>query len=183
MLLSWRRKWRYIKCCFLATSNIMLPGNSLRQTVHTHCASVHQAAKLVEVTTRGEITLTSCCYLANPYRMRTFQSWSRTCSHTFYNSALIVSQNCHCFLIGRMTYTDSLKMRPLVIDVACSVCLSIGHKVCWSQGWALKLVVCVVCIGLNESAEARQVFSRCKRLHDMCERRCVLLSITLTACL
>ena len=24
-----------------------LPGNSLRQTVHTHCASVHQAAKLV----------------------------------------------------------------------------------------------------------------------------------------
>ena len=23
------------------------PGNSLRQTVHTHCASVHQAAKLV----------------------------------------------------------------------------------------------------------------------------------------
>ena len=24
-----------------------LSGNSLRQTVHTHCASVHQAAKLV----------------------------------------------------------------------------------------------------------------------------------------
>ena len=24
-----------------------LLGNSLRQTVHTHCASVHQAAKLV----------------------------------------------------------------------------------------------------------------------------------------
>ena len=24
-----------------------LPGNSLRQTVHTHCASVHQASKLV----------------------------------------------------------------------------------------------------------------------------------------
>ena len=23
------------------------PGNSLRQTVHTHCATVHQAAKLV----------------------------------------------------------------------------------------------------------------------------------------
>jgi len=26
----------------------MLSGNSLRQTVHTHRASVHQAAKLVE---------------------------------------------------------------------------------------------------------------------------------------
>jgi len=25
----------------------MLSGNSLRQTVHNHCASVHQAAKLV----------------------------------------------------------------------------------------------------------------------------------------
>jgi len=25
----------------------MLSGNSLRQTVHTHCASDHQAAKLV----------------------------------------------------------------------------------------------------------------------------------------
>jgi len=24
-----------------------LPGNSLRQTAHTHCASVHQAAKLL----------------------------------------------------------------------------------------------------------------------------------------
>jgi len=26
-----------------------LSGNSLKQTVHTHCASVHQAAKLVAV--------------------------------------------------------------------------------------------------------------------------------------
>jgi len=25
----------------------MLPGNSLKQIVYTHCASVHQAAKLV----------------------------------------------------------------------------------------------------------------------------------------
>jgi len=29
-----------------------LSGNSLRQTVHTHCASVHQAAKLVAVLLR-----------------------------------------------------------------------------------------------------------------------------------
>ena len=26
---------------------VRLSGNSLRQTVHTHCTSVHQAAKLV----------------------------------------------------------------------------------------------------------------------------------------
>ena len=30
----------------------MLSGNSLRQTAHTHCASVHQAAKLVAVILR-----------------------------------------------------------------------------------------------------------------------------------
>jgi len=30
------------------------PGNSLRQTVHTHCASVHQAAKLVAALLRVE---------------------------------------------------------------------------------------------------------------------------------
>ena len=29
-----------------------LSGNSLRQSVHTHCASVHQAAKLVAVLLR-----------------------------------------------------------------------------------------------------------------------------------
>ena len=29
-----------------------LSGNSLRQTVHTHCASVHQAAKLVAALSR-----------------------------------------------------------------------------------------------------------------------------------
>ena len=35
-----RRAWVQIAAA-------MLSGNSLRQTVHTHCASVHQAAKLV----------------------------------------------------------------------------------------------------------------------------------------
>ena len=34
-----------------------LSGNSLRQTVHTHCASVHQAAKLVAARLRvAEVT-------------------------------------------------------------------------------------------------------------------------------
>jgi len=31
---------------------MMLSGNSLRQTVHTHCASVHQATKLAAVILR-----------------------------------------------------------------------------------------------------------------------------------
>jgi len=30
-----------------------LSGNSLRQTAHTHCASVHQTAKLVAAFLRG----------------------------------------------------------------------------------------------------------------------------------
>ena len=33
----------------------MLSGNSLRQTVHTHCASVHQAAKLVAALLRVKV--------------------------------------------------------------------------------------------------------------------------------
>jgi len=33
-------------------SGATLSGNSLRQTVHAHCASVHQAAKLVAVLLR-----------------------------------------------------------------------------------------------------------------------------------
>jgi len=32
---------------WVQTALVTLSGNSLRQTVHTHCASVHQAAKLV----------------------------------------------------------------------------------------------------------------------------------------
>jgi len=31
---------------------VTLSGNSLRQTVHTHCVSVHHAAKLVEALLR-----------------------------------------------------------------------------------------------------------------------------------
>ena len=49
-----------------------LSGNSLRQTVHTHCASVHQAAKLVAallrvagVTAAGFVTHVTCRLTAN----------------------------------------------------------------------------------------------------------------------
>ena len=37
---------------FKSQTAARLSGNSLRQTVHTHCASVHQAAKLVAVLLR-----------------------------------------------------------------------------------------------------------------------------------
>jgi len=40
-----RRAWVQIAVATLS-------GNSLRQTVHTHCASVHQAAKLVAAVAR-----------------------------------------------------------------------------------------------------------------------------------
>jgi len=40
------------KMLFFVTSNTMLSDNSLRQTVHTHRASIHQAAKLVEALLR-----------------------------------------------------------------------------------------------------------------------------------
>ena len=49
-----KRGWLGSRACLTQAQNArvqieaaMLSGNSLRQTVHTHCASVHQAAKLV----------------------------------------------------------------------------------------------------------------------------------------
>ena len=43
--LACRRAWVQIAAATLS-------GNSLRQTAHTHCASVHQAAKLVAALSR-----------------------------------------------------------------------------------------------------------------------------------
>ena len=40
---DWLACWTQAQTATVAT----LSGNSLRQTTHTHCASVHQAAKLV----------------------------------------------------------------------------------------------------------------------------------------
>ena len=40
--------------CWVQIAAAMLLGNSLRQTVHTHRASVHQAAKLVAALLRVE---------------------------------------------------------------------------------------------------------------------------------
>ena len=39
--------WTEAQKARVQTAAATLSGNSLRQTVHTHCASVHQAAKLV----------------------------------------------------------------------------------------------------------------------------------------
>jgi len=51
-LLRRRRAWVQIAVATLS-------GNSLRQTVHTHCASVHQAAKLVAALLRATFTFLS----------------------------------------------------------------------------------------------------------------------------
>ena len=53
-LSCWTRRWR----TRVQIAVVMLSGNSLRQTVHTHCASVHQAAKLVAALLRvAEVTV------------------------------------------------------------------------------------------------------------------------------
>ena len=39
--------WTQAQKAWVQIAATTLSGNSLRQTVHTHCASVHQAAKLV----------------------------------------------------------------------------------------------------------------------------------------
>jgi len=39
--------WTQVQKTRVQIAVVMLSGNSLRQTAHTHCAFVHQAAKLV----------------------------------------------------------------------------------------------------------------------------------------
>jgi len=44
---EWLACWTQAQKGLGSNRSHTLSGNSLRQTVHTHCASVHQAAKLV----------------------------------------------------------------------------------------------------------------------------------------
>jgi len=46
-LAEWLACWTQAQKARVQIAVATLSGNSLRQTVHTHCASVHQAAKLV----------------------------------------------------------------------------------------------------------------------------------------
>jgi len=46
-LLRWLGSWTQVQKARVQIAVAMLSGNSLRQTAHTHCTSVHQAAKLV----------------------------------------------------------------------------------------------------------------------------------------
>ena len=49
---EWLTCWTQAQKARVQIAVVMLSGNSLRQTVHTHCASVHQAAKLVAAVLR-----------------------------------------------------------------------------------------------------------------------------------
>jgi len=44
---EWLACWTQAQKAWVQIVAATLSGNSLRQTVHTHCVSVHQAAKLV----------------------------------------------------------------------------------------------------------------------------------------
>ena len=47
LVAKWLACWTQAQKARVQIAVATLSGNSLRQTVHTHCASVHQAAKLV----------------------------------------------------------------------------------------------------------------------------------------
>ena len=49
---EWLACWTQAQKARFQIAAATLLGNSLRQTVHTHCASVHQAAKLVSALLR-----------------------------------------------------------------------------------------------------------------------------------
>jgi len=44
---EWLACWTQAQKARVQIAATTLSGNSLRQTVHTHCASVHQAVKLI----------------------------------------------------------------------------------------------------------------------------------------
>jgi len=44
---DWLACWTHAQKAWVQIAAATLSRNSLRQTAHTHCASVHQAAKLV----------------------------------------------------------------------------------------------------------------------------------------
>jgi len=44
---DWLACWTQAQMAWVEIAAATLSGNSFRQTVYTHCASVHQAAKLV----------------------------------------------------------------------------------------------------------------------------------------
>jgi len=46
-VVEWLACWTQAQKARVQIAVATLSGNSLRHTVHTHCASVHQAAKLV----------------------------------------------------------------------------------------------------------------------------------------
>ena len=49
---EWLACWTPAQKARVQIAVATLSGNSLRQTVHTHCASIHQAAKLVAAVLR-----------------------------------------------------------------------------------------------------------------------------------
>ena len=49
---EWLACWTQVQKAQVQIAAVTLSDNSLRQTVHTHCASVHQAAKLVAAVLR-----------------------------------------------------------------------------------------------------------------------------------
>jgi len=53
LVAEWLACWTQAQKHLVQIAVATLSGNSLRQTVHTHCASVYQAAKLVAALLRA----------------------------------------------------------------------------------------------------------------------------------
>jgi len=61
---EWLSCWTQAQMARVQIAVATLSGNSLRQTAHTHCASVHQAAKLVAALL-GVARVTACLAESN----------------------------------------------------------------------------------------------------------------------
>jgi len=59
---KWLACWSQVQKAWVQIAVVTLSGNSLRQTVHTHCAPVHQAAKLVSRPVKGFLAKVMAAY-------------------------------------------------------------------------------------------------------------------------
>ena len=136
---EWLACWTQAQKARVQIAVATLSGNGLRQTAHTHCASVHQAAKLVAALLRvagvglaeSNGSLPPGLWLTSPagwWLPRTGISSGTLCSVVEYGhlyflpSAVVLWQSCRVALASRRE-KNACTAQSLVTTSSCNVLL------------------------------------------------------------
>ena len=88
----------------------MLSGNSLRQAAHTHCASAHQAAKLVAALLRVVEWQPTVRFMTHITCRLTAKNWDQLRNPTLGNRVWATFYTCS-WPTDRQTYTQATKQQ------------------------------------------------------------------------